>query len=226
MLDQTFLEEYVRQLEIYAVKTGYVGVFALSFFGSVIPFLPLPYLFLVVILSDTLDPLLLGLLAGLGGALGKISSYALGRFGYKLMGETRRRKMDALRRLIDRFGALGVFIFALTPLPDDILYIPIGITGYSFTKFMIASMAGKVVLSVGVAYLGRAYLFLFRAFEIGNGLSTAISIGVLAVITVLLLRIDWELFTTHWERDGLRGVLTNLQEILVLKRSKNSSAQG
>jgi hypothetical protein len=40
------------------------------------------------------------------------------------------------------------------------------------------------------------------------------------------LRIDWELFTAHWERDGLRGVLTNLQEILVLKRSKNSSAQG
>ncbi len=223
MTDLMLLEELARQLEIYAVRTGYIGVFTLSLVGSIIPFLPLPYLFLVVILSAKLDPLLLGLLAGLGGSLGKISSYALGRLGYRLLGETRKRKMSALRRLINRYGAVGIFVFALTPLPDDVLYIPIGITGYSFKRFIIASMAGKVILAIGVAYLGRAYLHLFKAFEIGNGIGTLVSIGVLAAITVLILRADWELLASHFERGGIKSVLMNLQEILVLKKNKNSA---
>ncbi len=226
MPDLVFLEELVRQLEIYAVRTGYIGVFFLSLIGSIVPFLPLPYLFLVVVLSAKLDPLLLGLLAGLGGSLGKMSSYALGRFGYRLLGETRKKKMSALRRLINRFGAVGIFVFALTPLPDDVLYIPIGITGYSFRRFMIASMAGKVILAIGVAYLGRAYLHFFHAFEVGDVVGTLVSIGVLVVITALILRTDWELLASHFERGGVKSVLMNLQEILVLKKNKNAASAG
>lgn len=220
MSDFSVLSEFFRQLEIYAVKTGYPGVFLLSLVGSAIPFLPLPYLFVVVILSGILDPLLLGLVSGLGGALGKITSYLLGRLGYRFLGQERRRSMDALNRLIGKYGAIGVFIFALTPLPDDVYYIPIGMTRYSFTKFMIYSTAGKVLLAVSVAYMGRAYMEVLDMLMNGGPGATIISIAVLVVITIIILRVDWEMLAHYLEKGGVKAVLANLAEILSLRRNK------
>ncbi|GBC71129.1 hypothetical protein HRbin02_00908 [Candidatus Calditenuaceae archaeon HR02] len=220
MSDFSALNDLFRQLEIFAVKSGYPGVFLLSLVGSAIPFLPLPYLFVVVILSGILDPLMLGLVSGLGGALGKITSYLLGRVGYRFLGQERKRSIDALNRLIGRYGAIGVFIFALTPLPDDVYYIPIGMTRYSFTKFMAYSTAGKVLLAIFVAYLGRTYMEALDILLNGGFGATIISISVLVAITVIILRVDWELLANHLEKGGIRAVLANLVEILSLRRNK------
>jgi membrane protein DedA with SNARE-associated domain len=221
--DFTVLSDFFKQLEIYAVRNGYPGVFLLSLAGSAIPFLPLPYLFIVVILSGVLDPFLLGLVSGLGGAIGKITSYLLGRLGYRFLGQERRRSMDALNRLIGRYGAIGVFIFALTPLPDDVYYIPIGMTRYSFAKFMLYSAAGKILLAILVAYLGRTYMEVLDMLLNGGPGATIISIVVLVVITIIILRVDWELLANHLERGGVRAVLANLSEILALRRNKARS---
>jgi membrane protein YqaA with SNARE-associated domain len=110
----------------FAIAYGPLGVFTVSLLGSVIPFTPIPYLFVVVLLSDVVEPWILGLAAGLGGSFGKITSYMLGRLGYRFLGQESRRRMDALRELIGKYGDVGVFIFALTPLPDDIYLIPAG----------------------------------------------------------------------------------------------------
>lgn len=220
MSDFSVLSDLFRQLEIYAVKNGYWGVFLLSLAGSAIPFLPLPYLFIVVILSGVLDPFMLGLVSGLGGALGKITSYLLGRLGYRFLGQEKRRSMDALNRLIGKYGAIGVFIFALTPLPDDVYYIPIGMTRYSFAKFMVYSTAGKVLLAIIVAYLGHTYMEVLDMLMNGGPGATITSIAVLIVITIIMLRVDWELLASHFERGGVRAVLANLGEILSLRRNK------
>ncbi|MCS7146206.1 MAG: VTT domain-containing protein [Nitrososphaerota archaeon] len=220
MPDFAALNEFFRQLEVFALQTGYPGVFLLSLFGSAIPFLPLPYLFVVVILSGILDPLTLGLVSGLGGAIGKITSYSVGRLSYRFLSWERRRKMDALNRLITRYGAVGVFIFALTPLPDDVYYIPIGMTRYSFSRFMVFSAAGKVLLAIIVAYLGKAYLETLEFLLNGGVAGTVVSIAFLAVITAVMLRVDWELFAAYFEKEGIKGVLANLAEILALKRNK------
>ena len=68
----------------FALQYGYAGVFLISLLGSLVPFLPVPYLVVVILLSSKLDPLTLGVLAGIGGSLGKITSYILGRSGYEL----------------------------------------------------------------------------------------------------------------------------------------------
>ncbi|MEM0481406.1 MAG: VTT domain-containing protein [Nitrososphaerota archaeon] len=220
MSDFSALSDFFRQLEVYAVRTGYPGVFLLSLLGSAIPFLPFPYLFIVVILSGVLDPLLLGLVSGLGGAIGKITSYLLGRLGYRFLGREKRRSMDALNRLIGRYGSIGVFIFALTPLPDDVYYIPIGMTRYSFAKFMIYSTAGKVLLAIFVAYAGRTYMEALDVLLNGGPGATIISIAALVAITIIILRVDWELLAHHLEKGGVRAVLANLAEILSLRRNK------
>ncbi|MDG6922006.1 MAG: hypothetical protein JRN67_01780, partial [Nitrososphaerota archaeon] len=116
--------DVVTILYDFALQYGYTGVFVVSLIGSIVPFLPVPYLVIVILLSSRLDPLTLGILAGIGGSLGKITSYALGRSGYALFKPNTRRNMDALRSLVGKYGDIGVFVFAITPLPDDIYLIP------------------------------------------------------------------------------------------------------
>jgi membrane protein YqaA with SNARE-associated domain len=124
----------------------------ISVLGSAIPFVPLPYLAVVVLLSGTYDPLLLGLVAGAGGALGKVTSYLLGRAGYLVVGNKTRRSLNALHDVLVKYGMLGVFVFSATPLPDDVYVIPMGIVRLPFLRFFVANLAGKVLLSVAVAY--------------------------------------------------------------------------
>ncbi len=206
-----------------AQQYGYLGVFAVSLLGSLIPFLPVPYLFVVVLLSDSLDPLLLGIVSGLGGSLGKITSYALGRGGYRLFSQERKRKMDTLRDLIGKYGDLGVFIFALTPLPDDVYLIPIGMMRFSFWRFLLANTLGKIILSVFVAYAGRTYFDVAIMLFGKEAQLPAIIAAVVAmvIITVVLLRVDWEVMVRILREQGVTGVIRNLGLILNLgKKNK------
>ena len=56
-------------------------------------------------------------------------------------------KMIPLQRLLGRYGAIGAFIAAVSPIPDDIVYIPLGLAKYSPWKFAIATFLGKFVLN-------------------------------------------------------------------------------
>jgi membrane protein DedA with SNARE-associated domain len=57
---------------------------------------------------------------------------------------------------------MGVFTAAATPIPDDIVYIPLGLANYSPVKFASAPFVGKfipggviVVISI---YFGRPFI--------------------------------------------------------------------
>jgi len=190
MSDLINIFEIFRALRAY----GYLGALLIAVLGSLVPFLPVPYLIPIVLMSRALDPLLLGIAAGVGGALGKLTSYFLGRFGRRLLSEERRKKTAVLGKAIEKYGMLAVFLFALTPLPDDVVYIPVGLTGLSIAKFMIANMLGKIVLSWIVAYAGRFYFDLATLFlGEGNGpIVTILAVAAMAAITVVMLRVDWE----------------------------------
>ncbi len=207
-------------LQAFATQFGYPGIFAISVLGSVVPFLPLPYLVVVVLLSGTHDPLLLGLAAGIGGALGKLTSYFLGRFGYLVSADTTKANLDELHNVIARYGALGVFLFAVTPLPDDVYLIPMGVARLPFWRFLMADLAGKIVLSVGVAYLGKAYLSSIQFF-VGDSIMVAVVAAVLTVIlTLLMMRADWVMAVRIARTRGFRGAVQALPVILKLRKQQ------
>jgi len=200
-----------------ALSYGYLGVFAASLLGSVVPFVPIPYLIVVVLLSSTLDPLTLGVVAGLGGALGKVTSYVLGRSGYLISNRGTQKNLEFLGRFARKWGDLGVFIFAATPLPDDVLYVPMGMVKFPLLRFMLANAAGKVVLATAVAYLGRASFLLAAQYLGTSELATAVPVVVLTVaVTVLLTRADWALAYSKYQSGGLTGVIQSAGEILRL----------
>jgi len=216
-MNESFYQGIFEALQAY----GYVGAFLISVLGSLIPFLPVPYLIPIVLMSKTLDPLLLGILAGIGGAIGKLTSYGLGRFGRRLLKEERRRKMTILGRAIGKYGALAVFLFALTPLPDDIIYIPIGLAGFDLIKFMFANALGKVILSWIVAYGGRLYFDLAGIFlGQGGGLTaTFIALTAMIIITILLLRVDWEEVVRSAERSGFMAAMKSMINSMISKKT-------
>lgn len=196
-------------------RYGVPGVFIASLIGSVVPFLPVPYLFVVVLLSETVEPWLLGIAAGIGGSIGKITSYLLGRSGYRLLKQESRRKMDTLRGIIGKYGDLGVFIFALTPLPDDVYLIPVGMMRFNFWRFLLANTLGKIILSLIVAYLGRTYFHITRLFlGEASGVSIIVAIAAMTLLTVILLRVDWELAIKILRDEGWRGVIRGIRRIL------------
>lgn len=173
---------------------GYLGVFLISFLGCLSVIIPIPYTIIYYILGVTLDPLFIALAGGFGSALGEISGYAAGYLGQNLVDEERKRKMTYLMKIFDRYGPFLVFLFALTPLPDDLLFIPLGIARYNFVKVFIPCLLGKIILAYAIAYSGKVSFEFIRVIFGESGLiPIIITLIILAVIMFLMLKIDWEI---------------------------------
>jgi len=191
------LQEIVNALWQLFAPYRYLGVFAISFIGTASIIIPIPYTLLIFSLSTTStewDPILLTIAGGTGSAIGEMSGYALGYFGRKIVSQERQRKMTYLVKIFDRYGPLAIFIFALTPLPDDLLYIPLGILRYKFYKAFIPTLIGKILMIFIIAYFGRTAGAVIR-FLFGEGgaeIVIAATTILLLIILIAMYRIDWE----------------------------------
>jgi membrane protein DedA with SNARE-associated domain len=143
-----------------------------------------------------MNPVLIAIAGGAGSALGEISGYALGYAGTTIVSDERRRKMDYFLRLFRRHGAVAIFIFAVTPLPDDLLFIPLGIMRYNFLKAFIPCLLGKMVMCFALAYGGCLSIGFIEDVLGGSGgmITTIVSTIFLIVIVFLMYKIDWEKF--------------------------------
>ncbi|MBI2580031.1 MAG: VTT domain-containing protein [Candidatus Aenigmarchaeota archaeon] len=137
---------------------GYLGVFASSLIGSATIILPVPSFFIVIFAGTVLNPVAVGIIGGLGGAIGEMTGYLAGYGGRMLADKKSKKPKKWLRNVEELFKKYGgmpvIFIFAATPLPDDIIGIFCGAIKYSPKKFFIATLAGKIVLYIFLAYAG------------------------------------------------------------------------
>jgi len=182
-------------VDSFARDYGYMGAFFISVLGNLNIFFPIPYALVIYTLGALLDPILLGIISGLGSAIGEFSSYFVGRGGRKLIDKRYGERLDNVRLLIQRFGAITIFAFALLPLPDDLVMIPLGMMKYSLKKAFIAMFAGKTLMNIILAYSGRYSISLIRdLFEAGSIWTVLISISLLILLIILMLKIDWSRF--------------------------------
>jgi membrane protein YqaA with SNARE-associated domain len=198
ILLQDVLQQLVEWMQQLVTSYGYFGIFIISLIGALSIFFPLPYTVVIFTLGGLFDPFLIAIVAGLGSAVGEFSGYLLGYYGRKVISAERRRKMGFMLRVFDRFGPIAIFIFALTPLPDDLLFIPLGIMHYSLLRAFIPALIGKVSMNFIVAYSGRHAIQIIRDI-FGEGsdwiavlLGGVLGIGLLIIVMVVMFKVDWE----------------------------------
>ena len=184
------LTEWLYQL---ALRFNYLGVFIISLVGSLSIVFPIPYTLIIYLLGSFLDPFLVAVSGGLGSAVGEFSGYMLGYYGRKMVKEDRKRKMEFMLKLFKRYGFIVIFIFALTPLPDDLLFIPLGILRYPFLNAFIPALLGKVLMCFILAYSGKLSIHLIEQFLGEESWIGIVATTVLLVVVIwLMMKIDWE----------------------------------
>ena len=131
---------------------GYLGAFLINGVSSATIFFPAPGTAIIMIMAQDFNFIWLGIAAGVGGALGSITSYVVGRLGARAVqhGRLYRVACWAMRR----FGGLILFVFTIIPfLPMDGAGILAGATRYSVRRFYIYVGIASVIKMVALLYI-------------------------------------------------------------------------
>lgn len=189
--------------EIFIIdpEVGYLGLVLVSFFGSLIPFVPFPAFLLLAAMSigNQFDPHALALISAVMATAAKQVIFYASYGGRKIITEKTRKRIKPFERLVKRYGAVAAFIAAATPIPDDLIYIPLGLARYNPLRFFISTLAGKILLGYTIVYASRGFGLSFIEPLLGKVqdmneiyIGTAIFIGITTGIVVLMLRLNWE----------------------------------
>jgi membrane protein YqaA with SNARE-associated domain len=129
---------------------GMVGLFVFSALSSATLILPVPGLLLTAAAATVANPLLVGVLAGLGQAIGELTGYLAGASGNSLAGD--RLSSSRLTTWMRRFGPITLFVLALVPNPVfDVTGVVAGALRMPVWQYLVATGSGKVIRNVGVA---------------------------------------------------------------------------
>ena len=196
------LSEWMKSL---VLTYGYLGIVAISLVGALSIFFPVPYTVVIFTIGGLksegawlFEPLWIALAAGTGSALGEFSGYLLGLGGRKIVSGRYKEKMEFLVKVFNKFGPVAIFIFALTPLPDDLLFIPMGVMRYSIIRALIPAFIGKVCMNFIVAYSGRLSIqiieeiFGVESDWISALIGMILAIVLLVIVFVIMFKVDWE----------------------------------
>jgi uncharacterized membrane protein YdjX (TVP38/TMEM64 family) len=132
---------------------GYPGVFFISLIGNATVVLPVPSLAVTFAMGAVLAWPLVGLVAGIGEALGEITAYLAGMGGRAVI--ENRDIYDRLHYWMENHGMLTLFVLSMIPNPFfDMAGIAAGILKYEFYKFLIATWLGKTIKTLFFAWAG------------------------------------------------------------------------
>ena len=147
------LQGQIRELE----KLSYFGGFLAMLIGNATIILPVPALIFIFSLGNTLNPLLVGLIAGPGAALGEMSGYIAGYGGSAAIDD-----FDLYHRIrgwMQKYGLVVISVLAAVPNPVfDMAGIVAGSLRIKWWKFLIAALIGKTIQAILVAYAGALSL--------------------------------------------------------------------
>lgn len=118
-------------------------------------FLPAPGAALAAAAGTFLDPLWVGIFAGVGSATGELTGYALGYYGRRAVPPNRSRLWRLAERGFNRWGLLALIVLAMIPNPVfDALGVLAGCLRYPVGRFWIATAFGKTMKFYAFAYGG------------------------------------------------------------------------
>jgi len=144
-----YFREHIQDLKKY----GYAAVFLVGLVSNATVILPVPGLAVSSIMGGVFNPFVVGIVGGVGQALGEMTGYMAGYSGQTLIDEN--RTYNRLTRWMQRHGTWPIFILAAIPNPVfDISGMAAGALRFPWWKFLLACAAGKVVKNIAFALAG------------------------------------------------------------------------
>ena len=210
--------EYMNPASIIEILkntlTAPLGVFIISMLSNAIPFVNIPYLGIVAgyaaVYQGVIDKMVLVLCSAAGATFGKSIVYFIGRAFSVKLSEVSKKNVELFKKIARKSLFLAILIFAATPLPDDILYIPLGVMRYSLIPYFIAILIGKSALTTSVVIYASWLAELMRV----NYVFIPILVAVTIVLTYIILKVDWaKVVEAAYERGIVEGVEVLLGEL-------------
>lgn len=184
----------------FANEIGYLGLAIVSFFGSIVPFIPLPSFILLATMSvgDKFNIHYLALIVAITSTFAKQIIFLVSYGGGRIITEKTRKRMKPFEKLAKKYGGVAAFAAAATPIPDDLIYVPLGLAKYNPLKFFVSTFLGKLVLSYVIVltshFFGMTYIApVLEDVDDPSAIYVGFAIfaGMTAIAIVLLLRLDW-----------------------------------
>ncbi len=149
--------DYLRDWQ----KLGYIGLFLINLIASSTVFFPIPGIATVFVGGALWNPFVAGWASGLGAGLGELSGYFLGYGGRGLGNMKKKDKKHWFTRFemfFHRSGFLTTFLFAMLPMPFDVVGVFAGAVGYPVWKFLLATILGRGIRNSVNAWTGAKVL--------------------------------------------------------------------
>ena len=131
---------------------GYLGVFVVQVLNSATILLPAPGHAHTFAIGGSLNPVIIGVVGGLGAGLGELTGYMLGATGRGMVAGGRwYARFDAVA---NRWTWAALFGIAALPLPFDVAGVWAGAYRYPVWRFLAFVAMGKMVKVTLIATAG------------------------------------------------------------------------
>jgi uncharacterized membrane protein YdjX (TVP38/TMEM64 family) len=135
---------------------GYLGIFLISILGNSTVIIPAPVILTTFIGGGIYNPIAVGLITALGATIGELTGYMAGYGGTATIKEDKKYKK--IQHWIEKKGFLTISILAAIPNPlFDLAGIVSGVTQYPLKKFFLATLLGKSIKFIVVAFIGAIF---------------------------------------------------------------------
>lgn len=129
----------------------YLGAFLISIIGNATIIFPGAVLVMlsnlgILLYSSTglYGPIVVGLVGGIGAAIGEITGYVAGYSGREIV--ERKKMYGRVEGWLRKWGAPAIFLFSLIPFVFDLIGIAAGILRFPFWKFLLLCGLGRTIL--------------------------------------------------------------------------------
>jgi len=164
---------------------GLIGVFLAALFSHLTVIARGLFIPTLLKLTEFYNPLILGLISGLGGAFGELTAYYWG-LGIKEALASGKQTND-LPKWVEKYGLIVVLLFAASPLPDTPIILLAGSLRFPLWKLLIIQMIGKTTLySIGAVVGGLIFMELASVVE-----EMIMSTIILIASIILCIAISW-----------------------------------
>lgn len=140
---------HIQQFQQY----GYPGIFLTSLIGNASIALPIPSLTITFAMGAVLNWVIVGLVSGVGEALGESTGYLAGVGGSVMIED--HALYQRMKYWMERYGMTTIFVLSVVPNPIiDLAGITAGASRFGYLKFLFTCWAGKTIKTLIFAWAG------------------------------------------------------------------------